>query len=207
MTIIDDALAFARDRLGYDPLDTSHDAEITNALALTLSAIETYLDRKLGYEVGVRQIVRYDLLGMVRVNRYPIDVVQSVTGRTGFIQFDSDTGIVYTNGAVYGSDGKYEIVYDGGYLYGDLPPELLYVFWAVFDSVWPTFSGAGSAPSTVAAGTIESVSIPDVGTVKFATGANAAAASSGAGGFGSLIPAQYTALLDRFRNNAPIGVS
>lgn len=206
MTIIDDALPFARERLGYDPLDTSHDTDITNALALALSAIETYLDRKLSYLQGEKQVVRRNLTGIVRVNRYPIEDVQSVTGRTGSIEFDRAEGLVYTHGS-HAADGKVEIVYDGGYHFDELPPELLYVLWGVFDVAWPLVTHTGSSAPTVPAGTIESVSIPDVGTVKFATGAAASMAHSSAGGFGTLIPAQYIDLLDRFRNNAPIGVS
>jgi hypothetical protein len=206
MTIIDDALPFARERLGYDPLDTSHDTDITNALALALSAIETYLDRKLSYLQGEKQIVRRNLTGIVRVNRYPIEDVQSVTGHTGSIGFDAAEGLVYTHGA-HATDGRTEIVHDGGYHFDELPPELLYVFWGVFDVAWPLVTNTGSSAPTVPAGTIESVSLVDIGTVRFSTGANAVAASSGGGGYGQIIPSHLTALLDRFRNNAPIGVS
>jgi hypothetical protein len=196
-------LLAARNRLGI--VGGNQDAEIILALDTAIAIVERYLDRKLQYTQEIAKFYNVSTQSL-KIDRWPIYSVVSIKGAGGV----ELTGykVHHTNGLIEFassvSAAELQVEYVAGF--PTYPPELLLALWGVFDAAWPLVTNTG-ATATVAAGTIESVSIPDVGTVKFATGAAAAVASSGAGGFGSLIPAQYTALLDRFRNNAPIGVS
>lgn len=199
-------VADARARLNI--LDASQDAQLQLALDATIAIVETYLDRKLPYAAETAKFY-YQRGREVMINRYPLDSTVPITASdsqggsiaSGDFKVNNTTGVVMFGGGR--ASDELTLTYAGGFKV--YPPDLLLALWATFDAVWPTVNGGG-AVSTVAAGTIESVSIPDVGTVKFATGANAAAASAGNAGAG-LIPAAYLSILDRYRNHAPIGVS
>jgi len=189
-------LAAAKARLNIT--GTSQDVQLQGTLDTALAIVETYLDRKLEYATETIR-VPYFRGDTIKVRRWPIDSVTAVThGYGSFTAFKVDyaDGLILFNHA-HAID-ELSIEYSGGFT--DLPADLLFALWGVFDAVHAASSG-GTA--TVAAGTIESVTIPDVGTVRFASGASAASAGASSGG---LIPAQYLALLDRYRNHAPIGV-
>ena len=197
-------LATAKSRLSILPADTTKDAIVQMTLDASLALAETYCDRKFLY--AAEQVAfTHPRGGSLQLNRFPIEQVAEVKSDTNTLStgyhFISTTGQIILD--QYSGAHVVFVTYSGGYKV--LPPDLELALWATFDAVWPTVNGGG-AVSTVAAGTIESVSIPDVGTVKFATGANAAAASAGNAGAG-LIPAAYLSILDRYRNHAPIGVS
>jgi hypothetical protein len=200
-------LAGAKARLNIT--GTTQDVALQLALDATLAIVETYLDRKLAYATETAKFY-YQQGREVLINRYPLDLTVPVTATAaqggsiasnGFKVHHSSGAIVFGNWA---ASDELSITYAGGFKV--YPPDLLVALWGVFDSVWPTVNGSSGGASTVAAGTIESVSIVDVGTIKFATGAAAASASASAAGAG-LIPAAYLSILDRYRNHAPIGVS
>jgi hypothetical protein len=199
-------LATAKTRLSIT--GTAQDVLLQLGIDSALAIVETYLDRKLAYAADTEKFY-YRHGYEVMLHRYPLDATVPVLATdTNSASIASSTFKVnHLLGTLtfpgWSASDELTITYAGGFKV--YPPDLLLALWGVFDAVWPSVSGAGGA-ATVAAGTIESVSIPDVGTVKFATGANAAAASAGAAGAG-LIPAAYLSILDRYRNHAPIGVS
>jgi hypothetical protein len=73
------------------------------------------------------------------------------------------------------------VSYSGGYKV--LPLDLEAALWMLFDGAYGVVGGGGGA--IVGAGDISSITVPDVGTVRFNEGqaANGSAASAGGGGF------------------------
>ena len=94
------------------------------------------------------------------------------------------------DGGVYAH--SVEVTYDGGYTTGDIPLALQLVVLDIFDSVYKEATGAALSGSG-----ISSVSVPNVGTVRFD---NSAGKSSqyGAGSY-PLIPQSAFGILDMYK--------
>jgi hypothetical protein len=84
-----------------------------------------------------------------------------------------------------------QLDYAGGYQ--DYPGDLLLALWGMFDVVWPSVRGQAS----VSSGEIESVTIPDVGTVRFATGNSGGSSGSNSGDRGVYGP--FVSVLEFYR--------
>lgn len=191
--LLDDLLPLARTRQGLADTDTTHDASINLCLSLALAVVETYLDRKLGYLEDDKHIVyagNYDAL----VRRYPIESVKSITNHSGAIRFDARRGLVYVGACAQ----DMEIVYTGGYKLADLPQELLFVIWKLFDDHAGDFGLPVAKIS--AGGTIQSITVPDVGQIRYSD-----AGSSAAGDAQGLLSAMMRGVLDRFRAESAVG--
>jgi hypothetical protein len=85
-----------------------------------------------------------------------------------------------------------EVEYDAGY--DPIPDDLLMVFYALVNTHLQ--GGASVGGGGLAAGAIESVTIPDVGTIRYATGASAAAKDTTGGAFAPL--ADWMVVLERY---------
>jgi len=189
-------LADAKTRLGILPGDFTRDVLLQAGLDAALALAETYCDRKFMFTAGEVETFNFPFSASLQLHRFPLDKVTSVapTGSgalgTDSYQVAKLSGQVLSSG--WFSAKQIDVTYDGGYKV--LPPDLLLALWSIFDSVWAAMpSSGGVAPSTQA---VESVTIPDVGTVRFATGA---AASSSGGASGGFIPATAQALLSFYR--------
>ena len=84
------------------------------------------------------------------------------------------------------SGNSIDVTYAGGYKI--LPPDLLLALWGIFDKVWAASSGGAVGDRIV-----NSIQIPDVGTVKYESPNASMAAPVG------LIPATSVAMLDFYR--------
>lgn len=181
----------ARVRVGLDPADTSQDQVLMATMNASLSFVETYLNRKLLY---ASQEERYYYTGghSLQLTRFPVDVILSVERDSGVMidarQFkvNRDAGTLLFKATTY--DDEFIVKYTGGYR--TLPSDLELVLWEVFDVFWPLAQpggGGGGGSSTVSGGEISAITIPDVGTVRFATSGSSSGGGSASGALEELV--------------------
>ena len=187
-------LATAKTRLGIT--GTTQDVEIQAALDASLELIERYCDRKFLYATETARFY-YFRGDHIFLPHYPVESVSAITidtmAYTGKYKVHRAFGMIQFAGRI-GYD-EIDVTYSGGYRV--LPPDLELVLWSVFGNVWPNYSG-GTA--TVAAGAIESITIADVGTVRYSTGAASSGSTGGGYGWRGIL-GPYINVLDLYRRD------
>jgi hypothetical protein len=183
-------LATANTRLGI----TGQDAQLQAALNISLAMAERYCDRKFMY--AAETVKFYHFAGRTMfLPRYPIEQVFSTTGLPSETKVHNRLGTVEFHGEQFIEDAS--ISYAGGYKV--LPEDLELALWMIFDQVWPSLNATGGGSSLAAgSGAITSISVPDVGTLRFDTGGQSNSAGGGLSAVG-LIPASSINLLDYYR--------
>ena len=152
-------LATAKARLGIT--DTSKDTVVAGALSASLGIAERFCDRRLAFATETANF--YNFLGdTLFLPRYPIEAVISSTGLPDF-QVHHRLGILELDSII--SAPTVTVSYSGGYRV--YPADLELALWGIFDQVYPAVSGSASPQA------VESVTIPDVGTVRYSTGSSA----------------------------------
>lgn len=168
---------------------------IQTAFDMALALAEKYCDRQFLYKAE-RATFTHPFAPALQLSRYPIEQIVAVTGDntavTGY-HMEAGTGRVVLDSWAHGH--QISVDYAGGYK--TLPADLEFALWSVFDTAWTSVQPGGSA-SAAASGGIASVTVPDVGTIRFDTGAGGAVASGGAA-MGGLIPSTAASILDLYR--------
>ncbi len=185
----------ARARVALAVGDTSQDAVLTGSLNVALAVIERYLNRNLTYSGQKEEHIKPHQSGFL-VKRYPIDSVIKVTKDSGgglITNFlvHNEAGIVEFDNSYWGRSITLE--YTGGYKV--LPADLEFALWLCFDAAHAA-SGAGGA--VISAAGLESISIPDVGTIRLSAG-GAVDGGAGSGGGVGLMNDLVIDLLEPFR--------
>jgi len=183
-----------------DPDYAAKQAAAAAALFLGFTAFETYLDRDLAYTAASVETF-LGPLSRVNLRRYPLEQVSFVTVDGMAIDATAwranlRAGVVYV-GTPPGA--ALEVTSDGGY--SELPGDLQYALWLVAGGLYPSML-AGSSAALIGA-PIARVSIPDVGTIEYATPGTAGGAGS-AQLFGPMAPSM-TMILDRYRAESAVG--
>lgn len=150
-------LATAKARLGAS--DGSKDAIIQMGLDTALAMAERYCDRRFAYAAETARFYHFqgDTLFLPR---YPIEAVISTSGLPD-IKVHHRLGTLELPG--FSAVEEAVVSYSGGYQV--YPPDLELALWGIFDNVYPALSGA--APAAV-----DSVTIPDVGTIRYRNDGN-----------------------------------
>lgn len=191
-------------------IPTSPDADVLlqGELDVALAIVEQYLDRLLLFASGEVEVLMVHQPS-IQVTRFPIADVASISNAPstavgppvgspinhGVYEIHNDAGLIlFTHPIV---SRRVVVEYSGGYQ--DLPADLLLALWAVFDAVHAVNDPAGAGSGGLQAGAVESVTLTGVGTVRFASGASAAAAVASDPDANSLIPAWARLLLDPYR--------
>ena len=179
-----------RVRIGLEPDDTSRDAEIDAVKDTSFALMGNYCDRVflLGTDV-VEQFTH--AVGMaLALKRYPIDTVTSIVDQDdrAFTDYhiEPDTGVIHLD--VRCAFHQAYVTFTGGYDEDALPGDLLVAFYAVFDQEWDIYEGGAVSSS----GEISSVSVVDVGTIRYDTNA------SDSTGQGSFLPDRAKSLLENY---------
>lgn len=185
-------LTTAKARLGI--ADASKDAKIQGALDAALAIAETYCGRRFMHATETA-VFTHPKGSVLQLSRFPIDGITSVQDGSG-VNVSVKYHTVFTTGQLIfdGNVGHHQVLvsYSGGY--ATLPADLELALWALFNE---TYSASDtSAGTSSVGGTISSVSVPDVGTIKFDTGSSS---SSGAGGAQGIIPGISLAILELYR--------
>ena len=172
----------------------SNAALIQTAFDTALAVAERYCDRQFLYAADKATFV-HPFAPALQLSRYPLEQIVTVTGDNSAsitdYHMEAGTGRVVLDSWAHGHQIKVD--YAGGYK--TLPADLELALWMVFDTIWAQVSSPGGGGGA-AAGGISSVSIPDVGTLRFDTGATPV---SGGAGMGGLIPSMAESILDLYR--------
>jgi hypothetical protein len=177
-------LLTAHSRLGLT--DASKDYYVNLGIATALAIAERYCDRHF-YQATETEKFYYVSGQALQISRYPLISVTSIKGSDGSSVASSSYKVNMTTGQIlFGSwfaSQEVDVTYTGGYT--ALPLDLELALWEVFDAVWAATPGAGAVVGGGAAtGGISSISVPDVGTLRFDTGKTSSSNSaSGSGGF------------------------
>ena len=201
-------LASAKGKLGIAVVDTTKDIFISLSLSTAMAIAERYCDRLFGYATETARFLDF-YSAKIPLKRYPLESVTSVKSldNSGGTPLDTTAYRVHhAGGYVELYHARYyrelEVSYTGGYQV--LPPDLELALWGIFDVVYAALSAPpGSGGVTTQAGTIASITVPDVGTVAFAQGAGATAAQAKVTLAGSAAYGQYGTffhLLDPYRS-------
>ena len=187
-------LATAKVRLGTTTLG---DLDIQRALDQSLAYAEAVMDRKLTKQAMTEYFYPDKAVHTLSLSAYPVDrTVQIKVNDQPFKgKIDAQRGLIHFEGLHYSHEIKVE--YTGGF--NPFPADMEGALWSVFDSVAGAMAGGGSVSG---GGDIESISIPDVGTIRFSQGdSGSGGAAGGAGGIdplGAYFPF-LTAIADRYR--------
>jgi len=191
-------LIAAKARLGLT--DATKDLQVQLALDACLAIAESYCDRHFLWTHETAKF--YDIYARrLQLSRYPLTSVVSVLDNSGNAISSTHYKVHHAYGYIqfkhYITDWEAQVEYEGGYKV--LPADLLIALWGIFDIVWPSINGSSGGAATVAPGSISSISIPDVGTVSFSAGGQAAAAKlTGSASYSQYGP--YFHLLDAYRD-------
>lgn len=176
-----------------------------------LGLIEAYCDRYF-MRKAVGAVFHYPDDNAYSLKRYPINRIIRIYTRDSLnhantwdlnnheYQVHRNAGLVLTGGyggSWYGAHCGNEIVieYDGGY--DVLPAALETALWMTFGRLVEQSEQYSSSPTDLAFDKLDRVSIPDVGTLSFATDRNITSGSSGKGW--GMIPGAAVDLLNLFK--------
>jgi hypothetical protein len=199
-------LQAAKARLGIT--DDAQDAQITQALNVSLGLAEKYCDRRFQKKDETARFFG-DSWPTLLVRRYPILSVAEVRAPTGDVIDSSRYGIDYDNGMILlgsgnmvvpsrWSRGAVEVDFTGGY--EPLPDDLELALWLVFDAVWFKSPGMGLPGGTAPEPTVRSFAIDgmSIGYENAATVSGSPSSGGGPAAWG-LMPASSVATLNLYR--------
>jgi hypothetical protein len=176
-------LETAKKRLGITGSD--QDIQVQMALDASLMIAQRYCDRLFTYGADVVYFY-YHGGDTLFLPRFPVEAIISARGIPQYLKIHSRMGMIQFAG--YFTSEEIEIRYTGGYQV--LPPDLEMALWGVFDSVWPSISGT----SDPTAGAIDSITIPDVGTIRMNNSSGSASSANNANVLGP-----FSSILDNYR--------
>ena len=154
-----------RVRVGLDSADASRDDDINYASDLSLMLMGSYCDRLFDQVVDSEEVFTHESGYSFSLIRYPIVSIKSVTGDSQTItayHIAKNRGIIELDSR--GIFHELTIVSTGGYAEGEFPADLLQAYYLIFDQ---QFAGIGTTSTD--AGAISSVTVADVGTVRYDT--------------------------------------
>lgn len=189
------------------------DAALTLALDTVAATIERYLGRGVLKALDQSEIVAYQD-GFFFVSRYPITNLKTVDGavpsnptvrqKSGIVELAITPAI----------PGELTVVYDGGY--DPLPADLERAMWEIFLKHWSETDAVTGGPIAGAgtqvisgSGNVSSVTLQDLGTVRFDVGSTVVSASDSAAAdavalWGPL--ASWATALAPYRSDRGVGI-
>lgn len=178
-----------RVRVGLEADDTSKDTEITAVKDTSFALMGNYCDRLFPLlETAVEKFTHYTGES-IPLKRYPINTIASIVDQDGntttLYHFDSETGTIHLDFA--GAFHQGTVTFSGGYDEDELPSDLLMAFYSVFDQEWEISIGG----TVSASGQISSVTVQDVGTVRYTT-------ESGDVSSGDFLPPRAKSILSNY---------
>ncbi len=179
-------------RVGLSPTTTAKDAQITAAKDAAFSLMGNYCDRVFPLAVDEKEVFTHLTGGTIRLKRYPIASVLSIVAADSkaitLYHMEGDTGVIHLD--AHWAFHQVTVTFTGGYDEEALPTDLLMAFYSVFDQEYAL--AAGDAVST--GGEIASVTVADVGTIRYNTSAD-----EGSSGEGAFLPARAQRILEDYK--------
>lgn len=165
-------------RAGLSATDTTKDSEVNAAFSTALTIAESYCNRKFMFSVDSETFTRDDGIRL-QLHRIPVTKYTEPAGHE-FTYFAKKSGVALIAAAAAAE--TVTIDYEGGYTDATIPADLELALLLIFDSTYASLKPSAAGGGTVGAGGIESVTLKDVGTVRFATGSGSSSNSSGVSG-------------------------
>ena len=207
-----------KDHLGIT--DPNQDAEVEAAMRVSMAFVERYCNRLFEYRADYSEYVRHVRGEGVQMHLWPFKgditaksqsgeiiatwpymshpLADPIAGGTVYPEqghwADSQTGIVWWKS--YRTAQPLFFRYEGGYAPDEWPADLYYV---LMNTVKNAF-GLQAGGSTLEAGAISKMTVPDVGTITYASGDTGGGSVGGGGSLGPIAGAD-TMILDLYRLN------
>jgi hypothetical protein len=162
----------ARVRVGLESTDTSKDPQITGALNAALSIAENYTDRFFVFKEEEARFY-YDSSNVYTLKRYPISEILELKDSDGsFPEYRVHKLFGRLELKNYNRSEDLFVRYTAGY--APFPADLELALWGIFDATFASIDKAMSGEGITGGngtgyGDIQSINIPDVGTVSFAS--------------------------------------
>ena len=153
-----------RVRVGLSETDGSKDQIIYDTIKTAIGIIETYLDRGIISDNEQEHFTHVDA-SAIQLYRYPLTDGVTITMSPELkYHVDKKNGIIFFDGHV--TEHTLTIDYEGGYLTDFMPVALHTAVLRVFDVLGLDFDTKASIGDV---GGISRISVPDVGTIAYAT--------------------------------------
>ncbi|RLC00591.1 MAG: hypothetical protein DRH90_18115 [Deltaproteobacteria bacterium] len=176
-----------RVRIGLESSDASRDTDIQTASDTALALMAIYCDRYFDELIGGTEIFTHVSGETLGLKRYPVTQIQSMvdsnTNDVSAYHLGELTGIIHFD--VPGRFHELTVVTDAGYAEGEFPDDLMVAYYQIFDQQMLAIETGGQSASN-----IESVTVADVGTVRYGS----TDASSG-----SYVPPLSQSILDAYK--------
>lgn len=197
--------AYARTGLDETP---ENDALLTGVMTATVAVVEMWLNRKLQYAVESESFPMVYAPTTLTLRRYPLEEITGIyfagdqmslpitPGNYRLTQrfvADPETGLLFFPSPL--ARNSITVQYTGGYV--EFPPDLELALWLVFDKVYADGFGGGGSGGTV--GEVSSITVPDVGTVRFATATSVSIDAASSGDYNGMIPISAMGILNLYR--------
>ncbi len=184
----------AKARKGISPADPTQDAVLQVSLDTAKALAEMYCNRKFDYAAETATF-HFPYTQTLQLNRYPLEQVVSVADSKGALlaagNYQVILGVGQIKSAGWLSDTSMDVTYAGGYRV--LPADLEFAMWSIFDQVYGASTASGGSPTGQV---VNSITVPDVGTIRYETGgANVGGSGSAVG----MIPATSISILNLYR--------
>lgn len=170
--------------------------EVTALMDASVLVLEGELNRHIIYKAYTEERVELEARGIHPARAYPIDSAVQVTvdGQNFDGSIEHDNGLMYFNESRWQAKAgsTIKIQYTGGF--NPLPADLEVALWGIFDSFAANAASAGNVSLT----NVDSVTIPDVGTVRFSNQDFPAQGSTGINQFGPM----FSLVIDKYRRPA-----
>lgn len=165
--------------------DDTQDGDIAAVIRASISILETYCNRKLAYDEDISHFYHFQG-STIQLPRFPVEAVSELKPALSY-HVHYRTGIILFHRPIV--QDTIEVHYSGGYR--TFPVELEQVLWSLFDHIW----NLGTHVQQTSANNIESITLADVGTIRFAKDAITNAARDGINGILDV----YRDILDAYR--------
>jgi len=154
-----------RVRCGLLETDNSKDQIIYDTVEVAVGIIETYLDRGIISESQNEKFTHVDA-DSIQLYRYPLTVGATIVMSPDNLKYHADekNGIIQFDGHI--TEHEVVIDYEGGYIPDFMPITLRTAVLRVFDTLGLDFA---TKPSSGDVGGVSRISVPDVGTIAYAT--------------------------------------
>jgi hypothetical protein len=168
-------LETARVRVGLSSSDTSQDEMLKVAMNAALGEAQRYCNRTFFFAHETVEFIHFNTI-TAQLSRYPLQRIFSI--KSEGVPIDSSQYHVHHNDGRIVFD-RYHVAhsltveYEGGYK--QLPGELEVALWMLFDTMWASLDSS-AAKSDV--GAIKTISVPDVGSITYATSSASASTDS-----------------------------
>lgn len=179
-----------KDWLGIEGID--QDDAIIRAMKVTMAYVERYCNRLFDYREMHSERLYLSKGNGWQIHLWPIKGDVYINQAYVDFQVDNQTGVLWWPG--YSVHQPAEATFSGGYLPDEWPLDLLQVLYNTIKNQWEIQGGNGSALG----GDISRITIPDVGTITYASGSSSNSNIGIGADFGPVSQADQI-LLDLYR--------